>query len=148
MHPTENPFKHLSKPSVSQKAGLEYEKQLKDHLQKVFGAKCRTGTWWKYTTESSAKVAYCEIDAYVILEKEKKIIAIECKLKHTMDAYEQLELLYVPILKYHYGPRYSYASVEVCRLYDPTTGNAFPHSFIEDIKEADPKNFSVMLWQK
>lgn len=137
-----------SRITSSMRAGLGYERDVKEFLLKEYGDKCRVGQWFLYTTELTSQVAYCQIDAFVVLEDEKKILVIESKLKHTVDAWNQLELLYVPILKKVYGAGYKYCSIEICRLYDPTIGNSFPHHAIESLSDATPKDFSVFRWKK
>lgn len=128
--------------------GLGYESEVKEWLLGEYGEQCHNGQWFLYTTKDSAQIAYCQIDAYIVDDKNKKIIVIETKLKHTIDAWNQLELLYIPVLKKFYGPGWTFCSVEICRLYDPSIANGFTHHIIDSLSDASPKDFNVLQWAK
>lgn len=144
-----NPFEGKKfRAKGPQRAGLVYESEVKENLQERFRENCEVGSWFTYQTDRGNEEKFCQLDAFVKLEDQKRIIIVESKLKHTLDAYMQIELLYYPVLKKFFGPGYSYCGVEICRLYDPTTANAFPHRRITDILEATPPDFSVLQWMK
>lgn len=66
---------------------------------------------------------FCQTDGLLFTPEEKKVLILEFKLKHTADAYFQIEEKYLPVLRRLF-PKWIIATCEVVKWYDQCT--AFP----------------------
>lgn len=77
--------------------------------KKSLPAKQYNGLWLEFEDESG--FGFCQPD--VVLVGEDRVVVVECKLTQTDQAEDQLELLYMPIVRLLFGlPVFG---VQICR---------------------------------
>ena len=130
----------------AKKKGVIYESLAQRHLQEVYGDAYIPSPWFKYFDAGEEKVKWCQPDGLLIDVKRGLITIVEIKLKHTANAWWQLQFKYFPVVKKVFGDLFSYPFVEVVQWYD--TSNIFPVSYTlrGDLREASPSGFQVTIW--
>ena len=130
------PFE-LGRPQTKrQRLGLKYERKVLEKLGEEFGLAFIPSPWWEY--QEGTRTAYCQMDGVLVLEESSTLLIVECKYSHTVEAFWQLENVYVPVLKaFLAGSRMQIATVEVVKWFDPAV--RYPRrpvlrSRLEDVK--------------
>jgi hypothetical protein len=98
--------------------------------------------WFKYWDEGL--VYYCQPDGLLFRPQDRQIVILEAKIKHTPDAYFQLERLYLPVIRLAF-PGWEVLTCEVVRWYDPAVEFPAPHSLVREVHLARPGEFSVHI---
>lgn len=130
-----------------QKQGLAYELHVHRHLESIHGLYYIAGQWWKYF--AGDRVRYCQTDGILLVPEKRTAIILEVKYSHTVDAYWQLENLYLPLLtRFLRGSSYTIATVEVVNWYDPAVRIPRQPRLLEHILMARPGDFSVHIMRK
>ena len=129
--------------SKAKKWGREYEAKAQAALARDFGDAYRANPWIEFRDARGAR-RICQPDG--VLRINGRVFLIEIKVRHCVDAWQQLRLLYEPVLrKIH--PRDSIACVELTRRYDPAVVFPEPARVIERISDACAGAFSVCEWR-
>lgn len=104
--------------------GVNYEKKVHQRLEELYELCYIAGTWFAYHWRG--RIRYCQPDALLLLPDRKVLLIVEAKYSHTVDAYWQLEHLYLPVLRCFLGPGnpWHIATIEVVKWFDPAV--AFP----------------------
>lgn len=148
-------FIRPSKMSESRKAGLRYESKAQNHLKQIvdlamkLNPKLRSlpAPWLVFRSESDPMdfVRYCQPDHVLFDDEQMKLTIIEIKLQHCLEAYEQVRLLYEPVLRFMY-PAYEIAAIELVLWHDPHV--QFPERFYfePNILLAEAGKFGIHIW--
>lgn len=99
--------------------------------------------WFQYQFVGQG-YKFCQTDGLLFSYKERKVLVIEIKYKHTIDAYWQLENKYVPVMK-HLFKDWEITTCEIVKWFDPST--PFPVLAIlkKDILTIGPSEFGVHI---
>lgn len=140
-----------SKSTPSQAAGLRYEKKWHEFAANHYGT--------SYQTFEDRQIAFsdevygwrtCRPDGLFWDEGRRQLLIFEVKIRHTADAYWQLEKLYKPVLS-HFYIGIDKVLIEVTKSFDPST--PFPCEYhlmhgsefmLGDTFKAD--KFNVLIW--
>jgi len=148
-------FIRPSKMSESRKAGLRYEAKAQIQIEKVVELartvnpqiKALQSPWLVFRAEQDAPdfVRYCQPDTLIFDDEALKLTIIEIKLQHCLEAYEQVRLLYEPVLRFMY-PQYEIAAIEWVLWHDPHV--QFPERFYfePNVIQAEPGKFGIHIW--
>lgn len=148
---------NLPKPKGNaQKAGHRFEKQVLDSLQKNFTDRLIFGVPLSFQ-ESGSKNGFYQrpstaIPDGLLLSRDKRILLIiECKLRHSTDAWFQLNRFYLPILRRAVGNSLILRALEICKYYDP--GVRLPEVKklvlrVEDAFTITGNSHPVLIWEK
>jgi hypothetical protein len=88
---------------------------------------------------------WCQTDGLLFDVDRGLITLVECKYQHTSDAWWQLKMLYLPVLRTIF-PGWEFATVEVVKWYDPATKIPEPVFLLPDVGAAQPGKFNVHIW--
>lgn len=102
----------------------------------------KAGLWFQYLQASSGKPRYCQVDG--LLQLDDKLVIVEIKYQHCVDAYFQLNNLYLPVIQAVY-PDTPLALCEVVKWYDPSTAFPCPIVLRDKVHKARPGDFSVHI---
>lgn len=83
------------RPRGARAAGIRYEKA----FGKAIGQAAEHGPWFQFKDLNGN--GYCQPD--YLIELEHLVVILECKYTWTAQAYAQMELLYIPVLKVALG---------------------------------------------
>ncbi len=100
---------------------------------------------WFQFQRLNKRYEFCQTDGLLFLPKQYKILIVECKYKHTVDAYWQLENKYVPVLKRIF-PQWEIHTLEIVKWYDPSTAFPVAVSLRKDILATKANEFGVHIW--
>ncbi len=134
-----------------QKDGLRYEKRVQSHVQKLLtgrdGLSALFNPWVLYHNRSDGPTAanFCQPD--IVLAGQGRVWIIECKLTHTNDSWQQLRLLYEPVLRKIYPKGTQFALVEVCKWFDPHTRYNETYYYCEDIFNAEIGRLGIHIYK-
>lgn len=146
VRPSERP-QFLQEPqrrTKRQRQGISYERLVHSKLQDQHGLNYIAGQWWRYST--GGRVRFCQTDGILLVPEKRMLVLIEVKYSHTVDAFWQLENLYVPILKkFLQQSNYVLATVEVVKWFDPAVRYPRQPRLLEHILLARPGVFSVHI---
>ena len=138
-------YSKLPKPtSQAAQRGLRYEKKVLSHLLKTFGNRLVAGPLFTFKEEGyyltgkghpypPARKAYP--DALLFSSDYRAVCVVECKFRHTGDAWHQLNKFYLPIVRAAL-PWFRVCVLEVVASYDPSQRLPQPVAFVNDVNEA------------
>lgn len=104
--------------TAAQANGRRYEEkalQFLEHWCKGNGYEARSKTWVQYFDEGG-RVRYCEIDFMAIGQDSDNLLLVEVKLRHTREAFKQLDR-YKRLLRALHPPHHI-SCIELCRYFD------------------------------
>jgi hypothetical protein len=129
---------HTPKPRRGAKGlGVRFEKRAlqipSPHASEALQCRLISGPILEFTQGSKPQRAIP--DALLFSADWNSICVIECKLRHTADAFYQLQAFYLPILSRIF-PSFRVCTLELCKFYDP--GVRLPRSvaFVNTFDEA------------
>lgn len=135
----------------AQKDGLRYEKRVQTYIRKLMSGLSDVSVlfnpWVLYHNRSNGPTAanFCQPDC--VIDAGDKVIIVECKLQHTNDSWQQLRLLYEPVLRKIYGNGKDFALVEICKWYDPHTYYAESFYYCEDVLAAEVGKLGMHIYK-
>jgi len=139
-------FAKAKRTKGPKRAGLIYQTAASEHLLSLFPSNSTFGQWFRYRLKDAPRDYYCQIDAHLVDYDKKKIVVIEIKLRHCVDAYYQLFELYLPILRKYYGEEFTYSCVELVSSFDKNAVMPQTPRLCKNIADSHPKDFSVHIW--
>ena len=124
--------------------GCLYEQKVNLKLIEEFGfARYIPSQWFKFQFYGN-KLQFCQTDGLLFTPKQRKILIVEVKYKHTPNAYWQLENKYVPVIKWLFKD-WEISTVEIVKWYDPATNFPTEVHLKRNILETRPNEFGVHI---
>ena len=127
----------------SRGAGISFERQQQKALRERFGEAVQCNPWFEFFDDG--ELHYCSPDAVLWLDPSP--IVLEFKLTHTADAYRQLFLLYLPVLR-AYRPGAPFRAVEICRTFLPSVEWPGDVTLIGDVERAPRRGTGIYVVNK
>jgi len=132
-----SPFTHLPhfrprKPGP--KAGLAYEAKILQAISSSYKSSFLSHLCFTFDEGKGKKCAIP--DGLLFSHDWKECCIIEVKIRHTADAYHQLNDFYVPIVHRAFGSALRVFGLEICRYYDPLVKLPRPPAHLISLKEA------------
>lgn len=127
--------------------GLRYEEAVEGYLEELYGEWYIPGPWFRFASNTSDRVRWCQPDGLVFDPVARTILIIESKLKHTTDAWWQLRHLYPQVLAALFPPSvWEIRVCEVVRWYDPAI--TFPErvALVPQPLAVGANEFGVHIW--
>lgn len=148
---------NIPKPKgVAAKMGLRFEKEVLAQLHKTYSFNLATGVPLSFQEGSSKNGFYQRPstaipDGLLLSQDKKSLLIIECKLRHSTDAWFQLNRFYLPILRRAVGDSLILRTLEICRYYDPGVRLPEVKKLVLGVEEAfsiKDGNHPVLIWEK
>lgn len=142
---TECPFPSSGRKSGAMKAGLAYEKKVKDLLFRQFNASFCPSQWFCFSNDDDAR-RYCQTDGLIV--QGDQILLVEVKIRWTASAWWQLRELYLPVIRAAFGPKHV-ALLAVTKTFDPAIHIPEPVEFVEKLQDFEfwsERKVHVHLW--
>jgi len=138
------------------KLGLRFEKQVLDSLAKRFTDRLVTGVPLSFQESPSKNGFYNQPstaipDGLLLSEDRRILLIIELKLRHSTDAWFQLNRFYLPILRRAIGTSLVLRTLEICRYYDPGVRLPEEKKLLLGVEEAfrlERGIHPVLIWEK
>lgn len=111
-------------------------------LKSEYGQRYLASPWLRFTDEAGQH--WCQPDG--LLHTPTGVIIIEVKYQHTVDAYNQLRLLYEPVVSVLI-PESRLSVLEVVKWYDCDLVFPEPARLIRNIDEHSGHEFGVHIWK-
>lgn len=132
--------------SDAQRAGIRYERRAQQYLMELFPDTYVPSPWLVFRLRQEPCLRWCQPDGFVLDIERGILIIVEIKLRHMVEAYTQVNGIYMPVLKKIF-PNYSFRQVEVTRWYDASTHFPVPVQLLSGIEMAPASRFGVHLWK-
>ena len=87
---------------------MRYERRIREELDSLFPGVVHE-QWFEYVDDNG--IGYCQSDHFIVLDTVG--IVFETKLTQVAEAVRQINLLYRPVLEFHYG--LPFIGVQVCK---------------------------------
>lgn len=115
--------------SAGQRAGLRFERKALEHLSDCYLDQFIPSPWLKYRERGAPYYRFAQPDGFILDVESGRISIIEIKLRHTIQAWQQLRRLYEPLLRHLFREgEWTFSCCEVVGSYDGRV--AFPEQFI------------------
>jgi len=136
------------KPRGRRAEGLRYEGKAQNYLSERLGQGYLRSPWLRFMERGADRPRWCQPDGLYIDFELGKLVIVEVKLQHTLDAWWQLEHLYIPVIRRAFAQGiWTIATCEVVKWYDPAVAYPVAPTLRENIVEAAPNDFSVHIWK-
>lgn len=138
--------RRLSRKSSAKAAGLRYERKIQSRLSKDHQLFL---PHLVFAFHSSYGRERCIPDGVAISTRDPSLLTIiEIKLRHTEDAWYQLNDLYLPVVRKAL-PNHKIQLLEICKFYDPAIKLPGPFTLVYDVEafiEKGGSEFAVCPW--
>lgn len=115
----EPPFAQRRKSTGARAKGVRYEKKVQAYLQSL-DPLYLPSPWLRFLDESGWR--WCQPDGIRIDAATGELLVVEVKYQHTQQAWEQMEKLYAPVLRFLFpGNGWRLRFLEVVKWYDCDT---------------------------
>lgn len=143
------PFSLSPPNSQAKRQGVKYERKVQEELQDRYGLAYLPSVWFCYGGADGER-RYCQLDGLLVLDAKRTLVIVECKLKHTSDAYWQIEHCYLPVLRKWLAAEagWKIATCEVVRWYDPFISFPVRPTLVADVHLASASSFNVHILNK
>lgn len=142
---TTPPFLRHKRYSGRRAQGVRYEKLVQEYLGWRYGDLYLPSPWIKFFAEG--KWRWCQPDGVLFVPEQGRIVIVEVKYQHTLDAWWQVRHLYQPVLE-HMFPNllWKYEVCEVVKWYDPAI--QYPERVVLAQEVDMPhRDFKVHIWK-
>ena len=129
-----------SRPRGRKRQGVKYEQAAHEHFRSLFPA-WQANQWIHFSDETSAR--WCQPDGFADLGDF--ILLVEFKYQHTAEAWEQLRLVYGPLLEFMLGKRV--VILETVKWFDPLVAVPEPVELVADPVRWSGTAFGVHIWR-
>lgn len=102
----------------ARRQGEIYEGKVHKHLSEKHEGQYTARQWFIYQLRNELKPRFCQTDGLLFNAATGTLVVCEVKLRHTSDAFFQLDRLYQPVLAKAF-PQFKIACLEITRWYDP-----------------------------
>ena len=123
-----------------------YETKAQQRLLDLYGECYIPSPWFKYFDLAEEKVKWCQPDGLLIDIHKGTITIVEIKLKHTPNAWWQLQFKYLPVVKKVFGDTFTYPFVEFVQWYEKGHSYPVPFELRGDLEDAKSGGFQVTIW--
>lgn len=128
--------------------GIRYEQKAQRHLHSILDEGYSSSPWMRFREADAPRPRYCQPDGLLFDIEGGKITIFEIKLQHTIDAWWQLEHLYLPVVRFLFpSSLWDIATIEFVKWYDPATSFPVRPRLREDLRAARPEEFAVHIWK-
>lgn len=111
-------------------------------LAERFGTAYRASPWMRFTDQTGQH--WCQPDG--LLEVGGRLTIIEFKYQHTVDAWQQLRLLYEPVVAVLH-PGAAISVLEIVKWYDCAVAFPEPVRLVADVSSHQGRDFGVHIWK-
>lgn len=119
--------------SAAAKLGVRFEAKVVKSLSSTYGNRFVSGLPFFFQTCSTRGRAIP--DGLLFAQTSRSLVLIEVKLRHSTDAWHQLERFYLPIVSEALWP-FRVSCLEICRYYDPSVRLPKKVAFVASAEEA------------
>jgi hypothetical protein len=116
----------------------------------LYGENYLESPWFEYhfrRDSATSQFKHCQPDGILFVPDSNKIVIVEIKRTHCIDAYYQLFELYLPVVKKHYGPNHQYYGLEIVRWFDPDVRLPTHPMLCPDETKPFKDQLSVKIWK-
>lgn len=129
-----------SRPRGRKRQGVKYEQAAHAHFRSLFPV-WQANQWIHFSDEAGAR--WCQPDGFADLGDY--ILLVEFKYQHTPEAWEQLRLVYGPLLEFMLGKRV--VILETVKWFDPLVAVPEPVELVADPVRWTGAAFGVHIWR-
>lgn len=152
VHEAKNPHsgRRNAKRSGAQKAGLAYERKVREWICARYGERALCSQWYYVRTRFGNR--YIQPDALILSSalcagRPEVLTIVECKVSFTSTGWWQLRELYFPALAFHFEPA-RVRLICVTRSMDPLVPTPEPVALLDELESyIEHKKVGVLLWR-
>lgn len=146
---------NMPKPrAASAKLGLRFEGKVLKAIAALHQTCLITGVPISFQRKHGEFYRRAELaipDALLIHPASRTLLVVEVKLRHSTDAWLQLNRFYLPLLRKIVGDSLVLRAVEICRYYDPSVKLPVGKELIlklEDAFKIKGEKHPVLIWER
>lgn len=142
-------YKQSGRMTAARAAGIKYEKAINLRLEGEFGSSYLASPWFRFSDSLEARPSFCQPDGLLFLPEEGKIVIVEIKLRHCVEAWWQLRHKYERVVAAVFPlDLWGISTCEVVKWYDPSTVFPEPIALCPYIEKAPYDRFNVHICGK
>jgi len=126
---------------------LKHEKKAHQFFTELYELSYIPSVWFRY--DKGKDVGYCQLDGLLALHEKRTLIIVECKFRHTPEAFWQTHNLYLPVVRAWLadeGKRFwTVAICEVVHWYDPAIHFPTQPVLVERLELVRADRFNVHI---
>ena len=127
--------------------GIRYERKVQTHLSELYNDYVAS-PWFIFKELGTYKTRWCQPDGLLFNTHRGQITIMECKLRHTAEAWWQMKWLYLPVIAKAFPPDlWRYGMCEVVKWYDPATPFPEETRFKATLAETRPGEIGVHIYK-
>jgi len=136
-----------SRATGAQKAGKKYERQALNFLSEACPGFVPL-PWIMYRIKDESLWRWCQPDGLSIDFRKGHIRVIECKIRHTANAFIKLNNIYLPVLRHLFpGNLWSLSGVEVTRAFDCAVKVPWGVKLYDTVLDVPPTKLGAVVWK-
>jgi hypothetical protein len=141
------PFRPFEVKGNLARKGAKHERKAHQLFTELYELSYVPSVWFKY--DKGRDVGYCQLDGLLALHKQRTLVIVECKFRHTSEAFWQTHNLYLPVVRAWLGDEgkqfWTIAICEVVHWYDPSTQFPTRPILVDRLELVRPDRFSVHI---
>lgn len=126
--------------------GIRYERKVHEHFQELLGPAYAASLWFQYCLPGEGRARWCQPDALYVDVQRGRIVIVEVKYQHTVEAWWQLHR-YLAVVREVFGSTFSYTLCEVVKWYDCAVRFPEAVTMLPNLEAAKPGAFHVHIWR-
>lgn len=133
------PQPDMSRLTAAQAAGIRYERKVFRKFERAFPH--FISHLPVLYRDGKGKLQRIIPDGIIFGRLPDRITIMECKLRHSTDAWNQLAHLYLPVLREAF-PNYRIKLLEVCRYFDPNVVLPTDYEIVRSLEDFEARPIS------
>ncbi len=130
--------------------GLRYEDSAQRYLKSLYGDMYVAGPWFKYKVSGYGKWLFAQPDGLLFDFYKQRLVIVEMKYNHCVEAYQQLFGKYRPLMKMFLNSEEELWEISCCEVvywYDRDTAYPEPVVLRKHVHEAKPTEMVCHIWR-
>jgi len=113
-------------------------------LHELYAPAYLASPWFQYLAGDAPRMQWCQPDGLFVDFDAGKIVIVEVKYQHTLDAWYQL-YRYLTVVRHVFGEIWDYSLCEIVKWYDCALAYPEPVQLLPDLAAAKPNAFHVHI---
>lgn len=131
----------------AQKAGLAYERRAQGYLCELFPDQYVPSPWVAFRLKGEPLIRYCQPDGLIVDIAQSRVTVVEIKLRHCIEAYIQLNGIYLPVVRKLFPLPWELRQLEVTRYYDAMVGFPVKPQLVSNVELTPRSQFGVHIFR-
>jgi hypothetical protein len=136
-----------NRSSEAQKAGIRYERRAQEYLTELFPDQYVASPWVAFRLKGEPLIRWCQPDGLIVDIERSRVTVVEIKLRHCIEAYIQLNGIYLPVIRRIFPLPWELRQIEVTRYYDAMTAFPVKAQLVSSVDLVPKHQFGVHIFR-